>query len=225
LNVSEIFLSLQGEGLLAGVASGFIRLAGCDLRCRWCDTPHALEAGKGSKLSVEEIVARVSGFGVAHAVVTGGEPLIWPELPGLLTGLKERELHVTLETSATQYRPVVCDLASLSPKLSHSIPVGGVHAEVHKNRRLNLPAIQEFIDHHDYQLKFVVRKEGDLAEVEQILAGLAHVNRERVLLMPQARTKAQLRRYGPAVAWMCIKHNFRYCPRLQLELWGRGKGH
>ena len=81
LNVAEIFRSLQGEGHYAGQVSAFVRLAGCNLRCFWCDTPYALEKHQGRPMSVEQVLAEVGRCDCRHVVVTGGEPLIWPELP------------------------------------------------------------------------------------------------------------------------------------------------
>lgn len=227
LRISEIFYSLQGEGRLAGVPSVFIRLAGCDLRCLWCDTPHALRTEQGQPLSLEQIMDQISALDCSHMVVTGGEPLLAPELPSLLRELKNQNKHITLETSATQYRPVIADLVSISPKLAHSIPHTGPHADfapIHKTRRLNIEAIQYFMDHHDYQLKFVVGERADLAEVDQILAELHHVSRDRIMLMPQARTQKQYRTTGPLAAQLCLEKGFRYCPRLHVELWGNRRG-
>ena len=76
LRVSEIFFSIQGEGRRAGVVSVFVRLAGCDLRCKWCDTPYALDSEKGTLLSVEEVVSRIEKYDCREVVVTGGEPLL-----------------------------------------------------------------------------------------------------------------------------------------------------
>jgi 7-carboxy-7-deazaguanine synthase len=223
LKISEIFYSIQGEGKLAGVPSAFIRLAGCDLRCLWCDTTYALHAHQGKDLAIEAVLQQIALYDTPYVVVTGGEPLISPQLPQLLHALKQQNKHITLETSATQYRPVTADLISISPKLAHSIPHTGPHADfapIHKTRRLNIEAIQYFIGHHEYQLKFVVGDQNDLAEVDQILAELQNVSKDRIMLMPQARTKQQYRAVSPQVAKMCIEKGFRFCPRLHLELWG-----
>src|SRR5215469_18951154 len=75
LNVSEIFYSIQGEGLLAGVPSVFVRLSGCNLRCTWCDTPYTSWEPQGAETTIESIVERVRGYSCAHVVVTGGEPM------------------------------------------------------------------------------------------------------------------------------------------------------
>jgi len=83
MKVSEIFYSIQGEGILAGVPSVFVRLSGCNLRCVWCDTPYTSWNPEGSDVAMGEIVASVRGFSPTHVVLTGGEPMIFPECVNL----------------------------------------------------------------------------------------------------------------------------------------------
>ena len=120
MKVAEIFYSIQGEGRLAGVPSTFVRTSGCNLRCRWCDSPYTSWEPQGESLSVAEVLARVGTHPARHVVVTGGEPLLAPGIEELCAGLRQRPYHVTIETAATVFKPVACDLASLSPKLSNS---------------------------------------------------------------------------------------------------------
>ena len=94
MRVNEIFKSIQGEGRRAGEVSVFVRLAGCDLRCWWCDTTYALKKSQGKKISPAEIVEKVANYHCEAVVVTGGEPLIWPEIPTLLYELKNQELSI-----------------------------------------------------------------------------------------------------------------------------------
>ena len=227
MKVSEIFCSIQGEGGLTGVVSVFVRLAGCHLRCHWCDTPYALERNGGKTMGVEDVIEQVSGYDCRYVVVTGGEPMIAEGLGELLEGLSAAGKHITIETAGTRYREVICDLASVSPKLSHSTPWQGKYAafaQGHEKTRLNIDAIRSFIDNHDYQLKFVVQGREDLEEIEAILARLGQVDRSKVLLMPEATTRTQHRRTGRQVAHLCREHGFRYCRRVQIELWGNRRG-
>ena len=76
--IAEIFHSIQGEGELAGVPSVFVRTSGCNLRCRWCDTPYASWRPEGVPMSVEAIAAEVAGHPARHVVLTGGEPMVAP---------------------------------------------------------------------------------------------------------------------------------------------------
>jgi len=229
LNVSEIFFSLQGEGRLAGVPAVFVRLAGCDLRCKWCDTPYALEASQGQTRTVEEVLQEIGQFKCKYVVVTGGEPLKDMELPGLLNALAQMDKHVTVETVAGSYQEIVCNLISISPKLSNAVPKGNQTNDRPQGYQVNIAAIREYIKSYDYQIKFVVESEEDLTEIEDVLHELESeeptpIDRNKVFLMPQAKTRQQHSQLGPQVAQMCLEKGYRYGPRLQIELWGNQRG-
>ena len=96
LRVHEIFFSLQGESTFAGRPCVLVRLTGCQMRCRWCDTEHAFYAGEW--LLVDEVVERVAGYGCPLVELTGGEPLLQPGAATLLRRLCDRGLEVLLET-------------------------------------------------------------------------------------------------------------------------------
>src|SRR5215469_7026199 len=123
MRISEIFYSIQGEGKLMGMPSVFVRASGCNLRCVWCDTPYASWEPEGEDHPVAEIVEKVATYPARHVVVTGGEPMIMPDVVELCDVLKSRGYHITIETAATVFKEVKVDLVSLSPKLSNSIPV------------------------------------------------------------------------------------------------------
>jgi 7-carboxy-7-deazaguanine synthase len=227
MRIAEIFYSIQGEGRLAGVPSAFIRTSGCNLRCAWCDSGYTSWEPEGNSLTVAEILNRVSAFPARHVVVTGGEPLIAPAVEELCAGLRERGFHLTLETAATVFKPVACDLASLSPKLANSTPYireDGRYALKHDEMRLQIDVIQAFMDHYDHQLKFVLDRPEDLDEVHSILRRLRGVDVSKVLLMPQGITRAELGERAPWLLEACKKHGFRYCPRLHIELFGNVRG-
>ena len=131
MRIAEIFRSLQGEGRLTGVESVFVRTSGCNLRCRFCDTRYTSWEPEGDYFSVEEVLAAVEKTARArsageadlgHVVVTGGEPMLLPELVPLCAELRRRGMHITIETAGTRYQPVECDLMAVSPKLSNSTP-------------------------------------------------------------------------------------------------------
>lgn len=96
LTVNEIFHSIQGESTLAGTPCVFVRLAACDLRCRWCDTPYAFHEGR--KQSVDDVIAQVAAYGCPTVEITGGEPLLQPDVIPLMSRLLERGYRVMLET-------------------------------------------------------------------------------------------------------------------------------
>jgi 7-carboxy-7-deazaguanine synthase len=227
MKVAEIFYSIQGEGRLAGVPSAFVRTSGCPLRCEWCDTDFTSWHPDGDTLSIAEVLARLAEFPARHVVVTGGEPLVAPGIEELCAALRQAGYHITVETAATVFKPVECDLASLSPKLSNSTPhdrEGGRWAERHDRLRLRYDVIRAFMDRSDYQLKFVVAQPGDVDEVEAVLERLPGVDRTKVLLMPQGVTREELAKRGPWLADVCKEHGFRYCPRLHIELYGHRRG-
>jgi 7-carboxy-7-deazaguanine synthase len=100
LNVNEIFYSIQGESTFAGWPCVFIRLTGCNLRCRYCDTRYAYE--HGDHMFLDDILGTVMGFNCNLVEVTGGEPLIQCETPDLITALIKNRYTVLLETNGTQ---------------------------------------------------------------------------------------------------------------------------
>src|SRR5207253_3634558 len=104
---------------------------------------------------------------------TGGEPLIAGQIEDLCAGLRQLGLHITIETAATVFQPVACDLASLSPKLSNSTPwqrAGGRFALRHESLRLQPDVIRAFMENSPYQLKFVIDRPSDIDEVLLLLA-------------------------------------------------------
>jgi 7-carboxy-7-deazaguanine synthase len=227
MRIAEIFHSIQGEGRLAGIPSAFIRTSGCNLRCHWCDTPYTSWQPEGEEWPVSRVLERVGQFPARHAVVTGGEPLLAPDLGELGDGLRERGYHITIETAATVFKPVACDLASLSPKLANSTPhqrEGGRHALHHEQARLRPDVIAAWMAQGDYQLKFVIERPGDLTEVRDLLVHLPDVDPGKVLLMPQGIEREQLQERGRWLAEVCKQSGFRYCPRLHIELYGHVRG-
>lgn len=231
LPISETFVSLQGEGKLTGVPSWFVRLAGCNLRCGWCDTPYASWDAEGDRRSVASLVEESRASGVGHAVVTGGEPMMFGGVGDLTAGLRGAGLHVTIETAGTVFREVACDLMSVSPKLANSTPEEGdgrdplgVWRARHAARRLDVAALQGLIDGHpERQLKFVVCGPGDLAEIEALLGRLSGWSAGDVQLMPEGVGVPEPGR----VSWVveaCVARGWRYCHRLHVELFGNRRG-
>ena len=224
MRIAEIFHSIQGEGLLAGVPSIFIRTSGCNLRCHWCDTPYASWKPEGPEMSIEEILKKISGWDCNHIVLTGGEPMIAPDLPELATALKKQKKHITIETAGTILpNGIPCDLASISPKLSNSTPSperDPAWAKKHEATRLKLEVIAEWIQNYPFQLKFVVSSELDLAEIKDLLSRLPPVPLHQILLMPEGIDVKTLATRSPWLVEICKREGFRFCPRLHIELFG-----
>jgi 7-carboxy-7-deazaguanine synthase len=228
MRIAEIFHSIQGEGLLAGVPSIFIRTSGCNLRCHWCDTPYASWKPDGPEMSVEEILKKLTEWNCDHVVLTGGEPMIAPDLPELATVLKTQKKHITIETAGTILPNVIsCDLASLSPKLSNSTPSterDPAWAKKHEATRLQPEVISEWIRRYPFQLKFVVSSENDLAEIKDLLSRLPPVPLHQILLMPEGIDVKTLATRSPWLIEICKREGFRFCPRLHIELFGHTRG-
>jgi len=223
--INEIFYSLQGEGFLAGIPSVFVRLAGCPLRCRWCDTKYAWTEEAGEDYRIEEIVQTIQRWTCKFIVITGGEPMTNSDLAELVRKLKELKKHITIETAGTTFiADMPCDLMSISPKLSNSTPDEPELAETHEDLRLDVAVLRKLIDNYKYQLKFVVDSRDDLAEIQQTIEKLGNVDSEKVMLMPQAATRDELLVKSPMVAEMCKRTGFAFCQRLQVLLWNNKRG-
>jgi len=230
MRISEIFYSVQGEGKLTGVPSVFIRTSGCNLRCRWCDTPYASWKPEGEEMSVAEIMAQVALYPTRFCVVTGGEPMIAKDIRLLLESLSAAGKHITIETAGT-VRPdgVPCDLASLSPKLSNSTPdeetAGAAWVGRHESLRQQPDTVLEWCRAYEHQLKFVINGSEELAEIEAIVAHVGGSTApENVLLMPEGRTLEELARSSASVVEWCKERGWRYCARLHIELFGNKRG-
>ncbi|HEX2973433.1 MAG TPA: 7-carboxy-7-deazaguanine synthase QueE [Tepidisphaeraceae bacterium] len=228
MKIAEIFYSIQGEGKLMGVPSVFVRTSGCNLRCVWCDTPYASWQAEGEEVGIDQIIRQVAQYPTRHVVVTGGEPMIMPDVKELCEAMKSAGYHLTIETAATIHKPVPLDLASLSPKLSNSTPwdrEAGRFARAHEEKRLSLKVVQQFIESSpEFQLKFVVAKEQDLAEIEKLLASLHGWKPADVLLMPEGVQAEVLASRMGWIVEVCKRTGFRYCPRLHVELFGNRRG-
>ena len=227
LRLSETFVSRQGEGRLTGTNSFFIRTSGCNLRCWFCDTPYASWNPDGELHDIDAIVDRVIQSGVRHVVLTGGEPLLPPASVQLAEKLLSRELHLTVETAGTIYRPIPFDLLSLSPKLASSTPNPSEHARwnrLHDERRLPLDTMRALIDSaKEIQVKFVVDSERDYDEVISIVADLK-VAADNVWIMPQGTTNEEL---DAAATWLrpwASSQAFRFCDRMQIRWYGNRRG-
>ncbi|MHB8091791.1 MAG: 7-carboxy-7-deazaguanine synthase QueE [Syntrophales bacterium] len=229
MRISETFYSLQGEGILTGQPSVFIRTAGCNLHCRWCDSAYAARQARGEERTIDSLVAEVHRYPTRFCVITGGEPMLAEGIHELAKRLVACGRHVTIETAATLAPDgIACSLASLSPKLSNSTPDVGVSEAVrirHEAQRLQPDALRDWIDHYNYQLKFVVCSPSDIDEILDLLEKLGrNIPPERVLLMPEGVEPASLTRAAENIIPACKEHGFRFCDRLQIRLYGNKRG-
>jgi len=211
--VSEMFLSIQGEGVHAGRRAVFLRLALCNLRCTYCDTKYAF---KGESKRVEDVLRELEPLlqGCNLLVITGGEPLLQQRsLVRVLSALKPTGIEVEVETNGT--RPPIPDLQKyvdlwiVSPKLSSS-------GEAIQRRR-NPDTLSLFISLNSI-FKFVVSGEGDVVEAIRDFIEPFSIPAERVWLMPCAATKEELEKRCKEVALLALRYGFNYSDRLQLRV-------
>jgi 7-carboxy-7-deazaguanine synthase len=222
LRIAEIFYSIQGEGSLVGVPSVFVRTSGCNLRCSWCDTPYTSWHPEGDDWTIDRILAAVESYPARHVVVTGGEPMIAPQVVELTEALRARGRHITIETAGTVFAPVACDLMSISPKLANSTPEGD-WAERHERLRIQPEILRRLMAAYRYQLKFVIANPDDMAEVRAQVNAL-QADGGAVILMPEGVEAGVLRERSIWLAEICKREGFRFSPRLHVELYGNRRG-
>jgi len=241
LRVAETFDSVQGEGRLTGVASHFIRLSGCNLRCWFCDTPYASWKPEGPSQSIDQLVRRAIASGNRHIVLTGGEPLMFAGVERLVCQLRSAGLHVTIETAGTVAPDLLADLMSISPKLPSSTPTAANTAAVpqirdwdkaslqrwsalHEQRRWQPDVIAKLIANSvDHQIKFVSDTPADQTEVSAAVDAL-QVDREQVWIMPQAITTVELDEKAKWLQPWCAAEGYQYCDRKQIRWYGNRRG-
>jgi 7-carboxy-7-deazaguanine synthase len=225
LKVSELFVSLQGEGPSVGTPCLFVRLATCNLHCTWCDTRYTWDweryryDDEVEVVSPAELAERVVASNQRRAVITGGEPLLQQAGLAQLFARLPDSLVIEIETNGTiAPRPELADRVAqfnVSPKLSN-----GGDPEALRIRRRVLEGLR---DTGKAWLKLVVQNPGDADEADALVTSLDWP-REQVLLMPEAQDRDQLRERSPLVAQLCNERGFRFSSRLHLELWGGERG-
>ncbi len=222
----EIFHSIQGEGVSMGVPSVFLRLATCNLSCRWCDTKYTWDwqnfdyETEVVELNTPEIQQRIQGFDCSHVVITGGEPMLQQaELTPLVESLAAEGYTFEVETNGTIV-PLPGMLGhigqwNVSPKLRTSgNPSAGSQVP---------SALKAFAGIPEAYFKFVITGESDIDEV-CALRDQYNQPPDRVLLMPEGRTPEALEKMSSWLSEACVKHGFRFTTRLHILLWGDERG-
>jgi 7-carboxy-7-deazaguanine synthase len=227
LPVSEVFLSVQGEGVNVGTPSVFLRTYFCNLTCTWCDTKYTWLNQDRSKagvdyqpMSVEGVICRVEDFRCKNLVLTGGEPLLHQKLLlPILSRLKGDGMHIEVETNGTILPSKktfdVVDFFNVSPKTSNSL--------VDKRLRTRRSVLEAFVESGKAWFKFVVRNQEDLSEVESLISDFS-IPGERVILMPEGTDSAVLIERSRWLIEVCKERGFRFTPRLHILLFGNRRG-
>lgn len=174
LRLTEIFFSLQGETSRTGLPTVFIRLAGCPLRCDWCDTSYSFSGGETWK--VADILDKVASYGTTYVTVTGGEPLAQKSCPILLTALCNAGYDVSLETSGA------FDVAGVDPRVSRIMDIKPpASGEAERNRWENLGVLNKndeikfvLADRDDYEWALAVMRRDDFPKEVPVLFSPVH---------------------------------------------------
>jgi len=202
LRLSEIFYSLQGESTFAGLPCLFVRLAGCNLNCSYCDTGYARSEAAGESVAVAEVVARLLEYHCLLVEITGGEPLLQEATPRLVKELLDRDFTVLIETNGSQSLNLVDPRATLVVDVK--TPGSGMASSFDK---VNLKLLKP---HH--QLKFVLVDEADFFwSLDFLKENLAGINPTEIIFSPVTALLDPAR-----LAELMLKHRVR--ARLQLQL-------
>jgi len=151
MKVNEIFFSLQGEGILSGMPTVFIRTTGCNLRCVYCDTKYAYY--DGVEISVEEVVRRVKRHRCRYICITGGEPLLQNSIYNLINELKILYYNILIETNGSEDIVKLKSIPNVMVSLDIKCPSSGMHKQMLMNNISTL--------HETDQLKFIIQSKED----------------------------------------------------------------
>jgi 7-carboxy-7-deazaguanine synthase len=171
LVIHEIYASIQGESTFAGLPCTFVRTTGCNLRCTWCDTPHAFYGG--TRMPRAEVLAKALATGTKLVELTGGEPLLQPGVRLLLRELCDADRTVLIETSGE------ADISGLDPRVHKIMDIKAPGSgESHRNRWSNLEHLGpgdevKFVlaSREDYEfMRAVLRERGVLSRTKNVLA-------------------------------------------------------
>lgn len=225
LEIAEIFLSIQGEGRFLGQPTVFVRTWGCNLDCRWCDTPQAKAPAEPQHLTVRQVLARVHYLAaqcrkLETVTVTGGEPTLQPHLDVLCAALRDTGYRVALETNGTIARELAVDFVSISPKLPSSPGRGWKTAE---KPLAPLKPLCFWTINFVYQLKFVVNAAADEESIVALVTALG-APPGNVYLMPQGKDVADLRARTPMCIAICLRHGWNFTPRAHIQIFGNTPG-
>jgi 7-carboxy-7-deazaguanine synthase len=208
MNVSEIFFSLQGEGVLMGTPTTFVRFVGCNLDCTWCDTKYAREGGV--EMSVDQIFEKVESLGTPFVCLTGGEPLLQADIYKLIGTLLDNDHHVTVETNGSIPLERMPDSEELLISMDVKCPSSGMSDKIAYD---NL----EFLSPRD-QLKFIIADRVDYLFARKVLR--EHEINAPIIMTPVGGTDLK-----ELAEWVLRDKIFvRVMPQLHKLIWGEKRG-
>lgn len=212
MKVTEIFFSIQGEGVHIGLPTVFLRLFACDLRCSWCDTMYAVEGTDFRDMEAGEVLSRILEYGCSRVCITGGEPLIQREaVEEVAEFLLERDFAVVLETSGNKKPPEIFSHPNSIVSMDCKCPGSGMAS------RMDF-SLYDSLEKKD-QLKFVIADEADYEYARGVIA--EHNIRASIIFQPV---------YGTQAGWIAERilrdgmGNVRVLPQLHKIFWGEKRG-
>ena len=230
LAISEIFgPTIQGEGPSVGRRAVFLRLAGCNLHCTWCDTPYTWDwtrydpKAEIKRMAVGEVQIALSSQMKAGdiLVVTGGEPLLQAKNLERLIALYRNDCSIEIETNGTVPLPLgwthYSNLSfNVSPKLKH----GGDPEHL----RLKIPALESYAGANCARFKFVVERDSDIDEIKALMEQV-DIDPKAIWLMPQGRTVEEIDGRLQMIVPVALREGWNISDRLHLRIWGNQRGH
>lgn len=215
----EIFHSIQGEGVSQGTPCVFLRLAGCNLACSWCDTAYSWNGSVPAvRLTPEEAARAVLRYPARRLVLTGGEPLLQQKaLPALLRLLPEHAVEMETNGTILPDEDLLRHIGqfNVSPKLPHA---GNDAARAWKPEIL-----RRLAETGKAWFKFVAACEQDITGILR-LAPQAGIPTERILIMPLGASRKELDALRPQMVEWCLRHGLRFSDRLHISIWDSKKG-
>jgi len=226
IKISEIFCSVQGEGITVGKPSVFLRTSLCNLSCSWCDTKYTWDwynydyYKEVKEIDIDDAYKKILELGTSRLVVTGGEPMLQQkQLLPLLKLLKKDSYFIEFETNGTivpmKETAELVDQWNVSPKLSSAnYPMGVTEIDY---------CYDYFNNASNAYFKFVIGDINDIHELEFVIRKHG-ISSNKIILMPQAATKKELTDRSKWLYRIAKKNGYRYSTRLQVLLWENKRG-
>lgn len=212
MKVSEIFDSIQGEGIDAGLPTTFLRLAGCNIRCSWCDTAYAQEAKNATDISVAGVRSRLSH--AKRISITGGEPLLQEQELGQLVDNLRWDMSIEVNTNGTLVPPKWAGMVSWVVDVK--CPSAG-----------SFPCVLSYWISALFscgQLKFVVKDTADLTFVRKTLLSIPYREVNSIVLSPVMQGSSFDKELAKALVGLCMEYDCRLSLQLHKLIWGDVRG-
>jgi len=235
IDMCEHFVSIQGEGPSVGTPAIFLRFNRCNLRCKWCDTPYALE--KTDNLTETEEIKNIllkykeDYPNVKLVVITGGEPLLYQsEILELLPFINEHFDLCEIETNGT-ILPEIKLLDRASVNVSIKLPSSGVEEKLRIKDNVISPLSSIYMVYPLVNFKFVISNKEDIEEMEKLIKKY-FIPKENIYIMPEGTTVEDINSDIPfpgesrakKLVDYCIKNGYTFCDRLHIRIWGDKRG-